>query len=796
MTTNDYSFSESDYRFTSPVRYFTATDPYYWEIDNIPLKQLQENDLWLKDQIEDGFKKLRFSTGRSDFQELLPYSDSVDSIVRVKPGRYTARINDATSDPRLQQLTRVFGKVFDEPNKWRFATLADGELNAIVAKLNSTVGSDALFMNGLTERVFSYSVKNPYEAFDDIEYSEEQAWTYHSPLLKVFFWPGVEYQRTEWWQDQTSWRAEYGMRFLPLIENLFVKFWRGVFRLSVVDVPETLSIEVPPFSQDDFSYYNESGQLIQNTSAETRIDLLFIYSKPIDASQATVKSTEQTNFRTITTPELGLVRGAGLILRKDNENYGGTQTTGETLDEDNNIQILASPADQENTNGGFKALGVRGSFPSPDDLMNVAPLLLESLEASDPRLVGQSVLPIAYIVVRKDAADNEFGEVIVTNNDIIDIRPFFRTAELAYNERAGIAASLPQISISNPVVSDVKLKYVTHEITEDYKARLARLSDRVERIANPTAAARVVGCGFVQGGTRFGAEGAIRDYYSRFQGLDNVESLQRLREVYNFPTQTRASYYPEWDVAPWVPGSARKQYPNDCVNVHIHSDYFGDSGNDDNFDYLGKSAAKNNGAKLDHLFSNSLVFFCKKTIKLDRTQVEWMDHYTVNAHLVNCVPLSHVTDRITNVGQSHAGASHIWVEYRRDEFTIYCAWVGMQNVFTEEAEVSQNFPGFPYTTRFGTPVGVPNSGGSGGTGTPTIYKALFSTGLVTLRDNAEVTAGFTVITQELAGLNRNKAVTGGVCIYPTIKFDIVGYPRYYAGMPSSLYDQDPVLTLV
>jgi len=30
-------------KFTDPIRYFKANDPYYWEVDNIPLKQLQEN---------------------------------------------------------------------------------------------------------------------------------------------------------------------------------------------------------------------------------------------------------------------------------------------------------------------------------------------------------------------------------------------------------------------------------------------------------------------------------------------------------------------------------------------------------------------------------------------------------------------------------------------------------------------------------------------------------------------------------------------------------------------------------
>ena len=45
----DVEFKESSYRFTDPVRYFKANDPYYWEVDNIPLKEIQENCLWLKD---------------------------------------------------------------------------------------------------------------------------------------------------------------------------------------------------------------------------------------------------------------------------------------------------------------------------------------------------------------------------------------------------------------------------------------------------------------------------------------------------------------------------------------------------------------------------------------------------------------------------------------------------------------------------------------------------------------------------------------------------------------------------
>lgn len=49
-------YAESSYRFTDPIRYFKANDPIYFEVENIPLKQLQENDNWIKDQITQGVK--------------------------------------------------------------------------------------------------------------------------------------------------------------------------------------------------------------------------------------------------------------------------------------------------------------------------------------------------------------------------------------------------------------------------------------------------------------------------------------------------------------------------------------------------------------------------------------------------------------------------------------------------------------------------------------------------------------------------------------------------------------------
>jgi len=117
---------------------------------------------------------------------------------------------------------------------------------------------------------------------------------------------------------------------------------------------------------------------------------------------------------------------------------------------DGNPQISSPMADLLQDEIGTS--GVFGNFPSPDDLMNLAPYLAQELNGTTSlALIGQSVLPIAYIFVKKGATN-------INNSDILDIRPFFRTAELAYNERCGVAAANPPASIANPFVTEAKVE--------------------------------------------------------------------------------------------------------------------------------------------------------------------------------------------------------------------------------------------------------------------------------------------------------------------------------------------------
>jgi hypothetical protein len=69
---NENNYFSTPYSFVNPVRHFKANDPYYYEIDNVPIKQLEESTNFLKDQV-DGlitFKDQSVEIDRKGFSEL------------------------------------------------------------------------------------------------------------------------------------------------------------------------------------------------------------------------------------------------------------------------------------------------------------------------------------------------------------------------------------------------------------------------------------------------------------------------------------------------------------------------------------------------------------------------------------------------------------------------------------------------------------------------------------------------------------------------------------------------------
>lgn len=542
------TFSPSNYKFTDPIRYFKANDPYYYEVDNIPLKQLQENCNFLKDQFEALSLEVE-DFDRSKFAELKPYSVDQTNIVKVKPGRFTARVNDGYNLSPLQILERIGGinaEFFTESiTDYNYKTNIDETIKETLDKFKEKLAANSTDMNGLYERLFTWSMVTPNTS-EDIESTlnirENGRLVAYDTGLVSSITQGIN---SRFLQNE-------GLAWASVIENEFIKKWRGIARTSIVDVKEELEIEIPAFNSQEFFYIDSDGEK-QYLNADHRIDLLFIYSKPIDVASTTIAKFDSLGQPiTITQPALGIVKGAGIgVNLKNNPLASNTAFNTRIVDDDGNPLILPNVSDELSENTGF--LNVKGSFPSPDDLMNLTPLISEDLESSDIRLIGQSILPIAYIVVRNEAESNIYGVPIITNSDIIDIRPFFRTAELSYNERAGIAAATPPISLANPVVTQNYVQGITKKLSDlsiNNQTSIVNLRDRVERTP------RVIGAGTVKGGWYFGVESTLFDFVSQNLAAFNLPPGSTKSQIKNVIKdrfgyyQSDINNYPDWDLRP------------------------------------------------------------------------------------------------------------------------------------------------------------------------------------------------------------------------------------------------------
>tara|TARA_R100000951_G_scaffold65649_2_gene55387 strand:- start:5253 stop:7850 length:2598 start_codon:yes stop_codon:yes gene_type:complete len=748
----EQQYNESNYKFTDPVRFFKANDPYYFEVDNIPLKQLQENCLWLKDQIKREIIKIT-KVKRIDIEELKPYSTGGDRLVRVNPGRYTARINDASSKKPLAYLRQVLGSSIGDvdayeaalPNAGTFNTVTEQGVNTllriVLETFQDSLAEDALGMNGLAERAFTWPVITPDSPIGvfGVEVSQQEdtgalgysETTTAEGTIGAANIPMLITEALIWAKSKNSvadsvllTTYDYtdpgnGFSYLPQTESFFVKKWRGVARTAIVDVPDELSIEVPVFDTTDFSYIDAGGEEQQVDNVTNRIDMVFIYSKPIDASSTTI--IRSTGKETISTPTLGIVRGAGIKVNyKETEDYKNDYVVST---KDNNI--LASPSDAQNSNMGFTAASandiafdVRGSFPSPDDLLNIAPLLSEKLENDAFELVGQSILPVAYVWVTPDSS-------VVTTTDVIDIRPLFRTAELTYNERAGIAAAIPQLSLANPAVGKAQMKYELKRLYNDINSRLVF----VENEGAVTPGIRTVATGYVFGGWNFGPEGALYDL-QRLVNANNTNAADDSEEA--IKTEVRRTMgllqtglsipaYPDWDLADWTRYNEFGQFgplggsllgdlgkfPNDYINVFFSEK--GDESDTDasiicssakekvNTDGLNDSAEyperiktfKVTKASDQRLATRASFAYIKKRINFDRGAYPGMVDYIIDVDFLNSVPLTSNSGHFTRDSANSSGTNYDqlgygdeeagrfignWIEKGEDHFVIYLAF--------------------------------------------------------------------------------------------------------------------------
>ena len=572
MTIVTKTFAPSNYKFTDPIRFFKASDPIYYEIDNIPLKQLHENSLWMKDQFD---QKISIDgITRDDFNELKPYCTGLDNKVRVKPGRFSGRVNDAFSQDSLQIISNITGANLPVNYTWQIATLNNILLNPILQRFKNSLLP--LNMNGLTERVLTYpsintDVASPYVSGVEIQVT-----------LPTGFNPGYPNVTGQLWKSFPAISSDYslftvkqydkenpsvGFAALGVAESAFIKKWRGIARTAIVDIPTELELEIPLYdATNDFFYTDSSGTRV-GIESNQRIDLLFIYTKPVDVSKVTIakfsRSVSVNTPRVITEPKLGIVRGAGIGM-----NYStGSSRNLEVIplvDSLGNTMILPAAGDSLSPNSGFTIISqdgsvksVKGSFPSPDDLMNLAPMLSENIAGDNFYLIGQSILPIAYIVVDRNTIIDNIGTQIIPSTSIIDIRPFFRTTELAYNERAGLAAAIPALSLANPVATQAELTYQIGKIYTELASRMNSITPSVSGtggVSARTPEAKILKTGYVRGGYFYGVEGVLGDFIVKKLtspgASTSISSIkQRVRERHNI--LETIDDLPDWDIANW-----------------------------------------------------------------------------------------------------------------------------------------------------------------------------------------------------------------------------------------------------
>lgn len=727
-------YFDSVYQFTDPVRYFKANDPVYWEVTNIPIKQLEENVKWVKDQVEGvlgsvaqtvssvqgqvGSTLGSFEIDRSKFSELRPYVVGTDNVVKVKAGKFTARVNDAYDINPLQIILGASGIGNGEINRYNVATLANSTVREIVEQFKQS----AFFANanGLIERLFTYETAAPdtpgdITGLNQVRYPGKAGWG--------------------WWRD-----SSITSRLVPLSQNRgtlfeaawlesdFIKKWRGVTRTSIVNIPSELSIEIPAFDPEDHFYYNESNTKVL-LPATQRIDLLFIYSKPVDVSSTTIRSfgADGQTPKKITSAQLGLVKGAGIgvnLYRPDNNGSPSTRMSLVMDGTDSTTQkILSHHGDESGVNTGFGT--IKGSFPSPDDLMNLAPYLSEQLESTDFRLIGQSILPVAYVVVKESAELSEAGVPIITSADIIDIRPFFRTTELSYNERAGLAAACPQISLANPVASEYYVDYQINTVATDIYSRIEGVNGSISDTT------KLLTAGYIMGGYDYGMEGAAGRLLNLLEngspGRDETFMKARVKDYFSY--QRDIPQYPEWDIGGWVSINSsytnKGQEPNDRFEIFYPNST------------IATKSIRNGNSTLTTGGQNFIVL--KKTIQFDGTSqgILTSNDYIVDVQLHNTLPLSGAT---------------ISVERKASSFTIYIRL---------EATILGQF-----------------------------VNRTTGIGLFTLADSFQLQNYTTNVGNQVSRLIKNVVFT-----YPTVSFRLFSLPKTNVGLTTPMGGANPLITL-
>ena len=93
-------------RVNEDIRFYLPADPYYYQVDNLPLEDLLSNDVRLQSQIDEINSSDRGNTvGRAGFTELQPFIDAgIPGTVSVRPGNFIGRVQRSNTEDSTETL--------------------------------------------------------------------------------------------------------------------------------------------------------------------------------------------------------------------------------------------------------------------------------------------------------------------------------------------------------------------------------------------------------------------------------------------------------------------------------------------------------------------------------------------------------------------------------------------------------------------------------------------------------------------------------------------------------------------
>lgn len=364
------------------IRFYQPNDPYYWEVDNLPLTDLLNNDIALQDRLRSlesrigGLTEGEGGTGGNGTT-----TGTGSGVLSGSIGLGSIKDLKAYTEP-LEGVPARFGKIYVQPGKF----LARVQMPGTRENGSGMMRDKCTYFN-------------------------------NEDLYNV---GGLESQETQ--LD-------------------FVRESRGLARTAMVEFLTNNSgqnkfISIPSFDETEF---NGSDAPLE------RLDLIYIKgSKPLDCQGDSPTTPSTYNQNHVPQASLGVIKGAYFRT----EPVGGVNSNGprftDGVERLNGRTIGMANGDiPQNT-----VLENFGTVPMPDDLVNFAwhrNYTSETQELGIQQLTNKQIeyeaafsIPIAYVRVPRSY---RVGDPINPRN-VIDARPFFRSAELDYNERAAIAASV------------------------------------------------------------------------------------------------------------------------------------------------------------------------------------------------------------------------------------------------------------------------------------------------------------------------------------------------------------------